>query len=48
MKLRNKKTGKIIDSNNAQIMIIAPSEIPIAYLSISSLNENWEDVKEEE
>lgn len=43
MKLRNKKTGKVIDSNKAQIMIIAPNEIPIAYLSIGSLNEEWED-----
>ena len=45
MKLRNKKTGKIIDSKNAQIMIIAPREIPIVYLSISSLNEYWEDTE---
>ena len=45
MKLRNKKTGEIIDSINAQLMIITPSEIPIAYLSINELIENWEDVE---
>lgn len=44
MRLRNKKTGEIIDSNNANILIIAPNEILISYLSISALNENWEDV----
>lgn len=45
MKLRNKETGKVIDSNKARIMIIAPNEIPIAFYSIKSLNENWEDYK---
>ena len=47
MKLRNKKTGKIIDSKKAKILIIAPNEIPIEYSSIRSLNEHLEDVEEE-
>ena len=47
MRIRNKETGKIIDSKNAEIMIIAPNEFPIAYKSISALTEQWEDLKDD-
>ena len=47
MKIRNKETGKIIDSKKAEIMIIAPNEYPIAYTSISALTKQWEDQKDD-
>lgn len=45
MKIRNKETGKIIDSQDGEIMVIAPNEYPIAYKTINELTKDWEDVE---
>ena len=46
MKLRNKKTGKIIDKMFPESFVINSGEQIYRYNSLTELNEEWEDYEE--
>ena len=48
MKLRNKKTGEVVDLSIFGIRLYIRKEEQPVYHSLAELNEEWEDVPNEE